>query len=782
VLLGALAIGAYYLLPTDGVAASLLYDGIGAVSALTMAVVTRLRRPERPAMWYLFAGGELTWVVGDLTYSYYQFGLHRQPFPSIADVFYLTAYLPMIAGLIVMIRQRGGRHDRVGFLDAGIVAAGLGLVLWTLLMRPIVLDAGLPLLDKGISLAYPFADLAMLALTARLLTTPGARTTSYRLIIGAVLLLFASDIGFSLLTALSSYSGGIVDAGWMASYVVWTAAVLHPSAGHRAGSAGSGSGSGTPGASGPVGASGAVAADASTGGWRQRIGLTVLVLTALAFPGLLLAEGRFAGGRVDWQGLGVGGTVLVCLVLGRALAQTRQLRRFAMHDDLTGLANRRLLRQRLRAVTPAAQLVLLDLDDFKVVNDRLGHAAGDEVLTAVADRLRAAVAPIGPAATVARLGGDEFAVLLPQADDATTDALVGRVLAALHEPVPVGGADILVRVSAGAAADGGVGGLLRRADLAMYAAKTGGLTYARYAPELDEDAMSAARLAAELREALDRGEFRLVYQPIVTLPTGELTAVEALVRWDRPAPGDPVGPGEFIPAAEDSGLIVELGDWVLREACRQGAEWRRRLGAAAPSRISVNVSPRQLREPGFAGRLAAILAGTGLPAASLAVEVTETAVFDSEPALRALHAIHDLGVRIALDDFGTGQSSLTLLQTCPADILKVDKSFIDNVTAAGRHAVIASSLISISEGLGLIAVAEGVETTAQADHLFRLGYRLAQGYHFGRPVPPQEITATLREPATAQAAAPHAAAGSAPTGLEDAWTVRNLRRHLVQND
>jgi EAL domain-containing protein (putative c-di-GMP-specific phosphodiesterase class I) len=274
--------------------------------------------------------------------------------------------------------------------------------------------------------------------------------------------------------------------------------------------------------------------------------------------------------------------------------------------------------------------------------------------------------------------------------------------------------------------------IMRRADVAMYAAKERRGRALRYRPDLDERAAEDARLGAQLRIALDTGQLRLVYQPIVELPEGRIVAVETLVRWDHPELGE-VGPATFIPFTERSGLIVELGAWVLRTACAQAQRWRTTLGEHAPKRISVNVSPRQLTEPGFADMVIATLGETGLPAPCLAVEVTETAVFTGGKAIDALHELHRHGVRIALDDFGTGYSSLGLLQTVPVDILKVDKSFVDGIAVAGRESVIARALIGVSAGLGLTAVAEGVETAEQADELYRMGYRYAQGFYFGRP-------------------------------------------------
>ncbi|MFC4069487.1 putative bifunctional diguanylate cyclase/phosphodiesterase, partial [Actinoplanes subglobosus] len=276
--------------------------------------------------------------------------------------------------------------------------------------------------------------------------------------------------------------------------------------------------------------------------------------------------------------------------------------------------------------------------------------------------------------------------------------------------------------------------LIRRADTARYAAKAAGGRLVEYTPELDERAEAAEQLGADLRHSLDDGHFQVFYQPIIDLRDERTVAVEALVRWTHPVRG-PVSPTTFIPVAEDNGLIVELGEWIMRTACRQLATWRSTLGADAPLYISVNVSPRQLSEPGFPAVLLAILAETGLEPAALLVEVTETAIFGGGTAIEAVETLHRAGIRIALDDFGTGHSSLGLLRTVPVDVLKVDKSFVDEIIEPGRRAVIVDALIHVCTGLDLRAVAEGVETAEQADYLRKLGYHYAQGYHFGRPAP-----------------------------------------------
>ncbi|WP_197287025.1 putative bifunctional diguanylate cyclase/phosphodiesterase [Planomonospora sphaerica] len=454
----------------------------------------------------------------------------------------------------------------------------------------------------------------------------------------------------------------------------------------------------------------------------------------------------------------------------RDITETRrvqdQLVHQASHDGLTGLANRTLFAERATEALDGAEghavaLALVDLDDFKGVNDRLGHAVGDALLVAVADRLRACVRPHD---TVARLGGDEFAVLMPDVSADEAGAIAGRIITELGAPVGAAGHNLLVRASVGLAGgrpdDDAPGDaprmdaseLLRRADVAMYAAKEQGKSrYARYAETMDTCAVEHARLGAELQRALTSDELFLLYQPVVTLPDGELSGVEALVRWRHPERGL-VSPAEFIPVAERNGMIVQLGAQVLREACRQMADWRRRYGDAAPARIGVNVSARQLREPTFPQTVADVLTDTGLEPGDLLLEITETAVFDGGPALQAVRAVRELGVHVALDDFGTGHSSLGLLRTCPVDVLKVDKSFVDGVTGTAEQSAIATSLAQIARALRLRTVAEGVETEAQARRLYQLGYRLAQGFHFARPLPAEEIDDLLavREAANAE--------------------------------
>jgi diguanylate cyclase (GGDEF)-like protein len=722
---GVLAAGGYYLLPHGGLAANLLYNTVGLLSCLMIPLGVRLFRPARPAMWYWFAAGQTAWVCGDLVWEYYQYVLHEEPYPSAADWFYLSAYPMLVVALALLTRRRRG-GDLAGLVDPAIVAIGIGLVFWVFVMHPIAAGTTASTLERIIGVAYPAGDALLLAMLARLFTAAGRRSPSARLLSLAALLMLAADVVYSLISLHSESDGGsLLDLGWLLSYVCWAAAALHPSMRW-------------------TGTTPSRPSEARVGPSR----LVLLAVCSLLAPALLFVPG-IGGNAVDRLAIAVAAVLLFVLVVLRMSGfvsqvqhQADQLKDLAMADDLTGLANRRRLEQGLRDGLAAGpvQVALLDLDDFKKVNDALGHAVGDRLLVTVGERLLLAA---GPDALVARMGGDEFAVLLTGVPAGTADDTVARLAGSLREPVHADGHDLLVGASIGVADGTGTDDpveVLRRADVAMYAAKTAGDTHRRHTADLDDTADEQARLGAELRTALDAGQFRMVYQPIVELPYGRLRAVEALVRWDHPQRGE-ITPDSFVPAAEHNGLIVELGEWILRTACAQLVAWLADWGPQAPERISVNVSARQLAQPGFAVVVARALADTGLPAGRLTVEVTETAVFGGGQALYTLNELHDLGIRIALDDFGTGHSSLGLLQTVPVDVLKVDKSFVDNITMAGRHAVIATALIRVSEGLGLTAVAEGVETAEQAAELYRLGYQLAQGYHFGRPAAQPDFTA-----------------------------------------
>ncbi|WP_433290896.1 putative bifunctional diguanylate cyclase/phosphodiesterase [Actinoplanes sp. CA-030573] len=466
-------------------------------------------------------------------------------------------------------------------------------------------------------------------------------------------------------------------------------------------------------------------------------------------------------GDRDTLVVAVAAVALTGLVVWRQVAAFREnahlldrLDHSATHDALTGLPNRALFHDRLAAALDPARpgrpvsVALIDLDDFKTVNDTLGHGAGDALLIAVAARLSAAVRP---GDTVARLGGDEFVVLLDNVTGADAENTARRMIAALAEPVLADGHDLLVRASIGIATGrGGDHGadLLRRADIAMYAAKNvSGSAYQHYRAGMANAVADTAATGAQLQRALADEQLYLEYQPIVHLADGRLRGVEALVRWAHPTRGV-IPPADFIPVAERTGLIVPLGDWVLRTACAQLTDWTLRYGTDAPGILNVNVTARQLSDPGFADRVAATLSETGVAATRLTLEITETTAVElnAGSAVATLHTLREMGVRIALDDFGTGQSTLTLLHELPVDQLKLDRSFTQGTTS-GQRDTMPAAVIALARAVDLDIVAEGVETADQATRLTALGYHHAQGYHFARPLSADQLTGMLATPA-----------------------------------
>ncbi|RLV48119.1 EAL domain-containing protein [Nocardioides mangrovicus] len=427
----------------------------------------------------------------------------------------------------------------------------------------------------------------------------------------------------------------------------------------------------------------------------------------------------------------------------------------ALHDALTGLANRRLftdrlshaLRRRRREGDVGSLVVLfLDLDDFKIVNDSRGHHVGDELLTTFAERLRATTRG---GDTVARFGGDEFAVLMEDVDVLVAREVAERIVAGFAEPILAGHQEIQVAASIGlaVAVPGEVTGedVMRNADVAMYWAKDRGKgTIAVYDADLHADALARLELQSELAHAVDHDELRLHFQPNVDLESGRIVAFEALVRWQHPTRGL-VPPAAFVPIAEQSGLDVPMGSWVLREACRSAQEHLN--GPGEPVGITVNVTARQIADPGFVELVTAIVAETGLDPRRLELEITEsTLLADREETVRRLGVLRERGIWVAVDDFGTGYSSLSYLSDLPVDVLKIDKSFVDQITLDGGPLV--DAIVSLAGSLRLLPVAEGVETAEQAWRLRRAGCRIGQGFLWSKPVPLAEATELLQNELT----------------------------------
>jgi len=425
-----------------------------------------------------------------------------------------------------------------------------------------------------------------------------------------------------------------------------------------------------------------------------------------------------------------------------------ELERLALYDPLTGLPNRALFGDRLRHVLArrdrdsATAVYFLDLDRFKRINDSLGHGAGDEVLREVAERLAAVVRPED---TVARFGGDEFTVLCESVGGVLEAVTIAdRLQRPLRQPLRAGGAELRLSASIGVALveadDNGDGQhLIEDADAAMYRAKErGGARTELFDSAMRDNAVSAMRIEQELQRALEQGELRVYYQPGVDLATGQVVGAEALVRWEHPERGL-IAPDRFLGVAEETGLIVPLGMWVLGETCRHLAEWQSRP-ETAHLHLSVNLSARELTHPDLVSSVLGCVRESGVDPHSLTIEVTEsTAMVDGDSGFRALRDLSSEGIRVAIDDFGTGYSSLEQLRRMPVDIVKVDRSFVSGMAADSTDREIVAAVVGMGRALKLCVVAEGVETPEQAELLRELGCDIGQGYLYAKPLPAAEM-------------------------------------------
>jgi diguanylate cyclase (GGDEF)-like protein/PAS domain S-box-containing protein len=472
-------------------------------------------------------------------------------------------------------------------------------------------------------------------------------------------------------------------------------------------------------------------------------------------------DGRWLHVESLWSDLSldpnVGGIVMNTRDISERKLFEQQLQHQAFHDSITGLANRALFRdrvehslQRQQRDGRAAAVLFMDIDDFKTVNDSLGHAAGDQVLRVVGDQINSS---IRAGDTAARLGGDEFAVLLEDADYGRAVEVAERIMDSLVTPVRVDGKDLSVRVSIGIAiGDDDLKGaraaddLLRNADMAMYTAKNQGKSrFQLFEPTMHDRALHRLELKADLQRAVENEEFTLYYQPILVLQTGEVSGFEALIRWNHPRRGL-VQPLEFIPLAEETGLIIPIGRWVLSQACRQGVWLREQSSPNRPLSVAVNLSARQLQHSELVAEVRTALEESGLEPSSLILEITETVMMhDMDMSIARLTELKGLGVRLAVDDFGTGYSSLNYLRQFPVDILKVDRSFIGGINAGGEEAALTDAIITLANTLGLSPVAEGIERSEQQRKLLELQCELGQGFLFAKPLPPEELVRYLDE-------------------------------------
>jgi diguanylate cyclase (GGDEF)-like protein len=705
--------------------------GLGAMLALLLGPRWQHAEPRRP--WTFLGIASALFLIGALARSQAKDVEGAAAF--VPDLFTLPGYFFMIAGLIVLLRARGG-VERHAIIDGLIVWVGAAVPTLLLLSLP---AAGIRGRSASVSLTagiYPLVDTVLVLLLVNLAFTTAIRKPSYLLLIGTMILLLGGDLWYAIegVNGKLAPSNQWMDFPFLLGFVLIGTAALHPSV---------------------VDLSRATPLPVQAWSWRR----LVLVIPAIAVPFVLTA---FTKGSTKTGGavLGIGGAIIVTLLFVRAISAVssyavaqRRYQHQATHDQLTGLPNRSMLAshvdQLLLGGTPRGSWVwvyFLDLDGFKLVNDSWGHAAGDQLIAELGRRLRHMVPP---EAMVARVGGDEFVIAYV---GGRTDAahLADRVLEIFSEPLRMRGAEVIISTSVGIAASlpeptasGNAEALMRDADTAMYQAKAEGPgNWVVFDSSMHDRVRERVEIELALRQALVSGQLRLVYQPIVDLVTGRIQGAEALARWDHPTRGA-VSPEAFIPVAEDTGLITRIGRWVLDESLSQLARWRKDGTVGDGFWISINVSPRQLRDPTLPATLSKMLIYCEIPPHCVVLEITESVVIDASAVTsKVLFDLRGMGIRIVVDDFGTGYSALGYLRRHPVTGVKVDRAFVRGLGVSAEDEEIVRAVVAMTSALNLSVVAEGVETTTQQEVLASLGVPFGQGKLWGPAVPPHDFRAT----------------------------------------
>ncbi|MGQ0659085.1 MAG: putative bifunctional diguanylate cyclase/phosphodiesterase [Chromatiales bacterium] len=818
--------------------------------------------------WTLIAVSFVFYWLGNQTWNIYESILKIEPWPSLADAFWLLFYPIIFAGLIQLSEPLHGRREQVKFaLDAATVMVAGTALIWYFVLSSIPIDPEQSALEVSILMAYPVGDLLLAFGTiCVLLKRQAARhNPAILLILIGQAVVFTGDMLFLVQTAEGTYeTGGMVDV----CFLVWFAFMILAS---HVQHVRSGSVEPTdfirrpypfrlsPYVAVVAGYALLVYDHIARGGYSFHVPLiTAVVLSFLIIVRQILAareiaalhaqqaqrkaeerftslvkhssdmvlvtdpdgmirlatqavervlgweaatlvgshlaallhhddvpamqqfcrqaastpgvtapvEWRFRNQNGTWQNAevigsnllhdgSVGGLVLNCRDITERKLLEEQLKHLAFHDPLTLLANRNLLNDRLQRALASAEtsdllvaVMFVDLDNFKKINDSLGHDMGDELLVTVAERFNRA---IRPSDTVARLGGDEFAILLEDARSAEDVMLLARrLIETMKAPIDLGTKRITVTGSVGIAiASKGERAqeLMRNADVAMYRAKGKSRgSYELFEAKMHTKLVESMEVELDLRNALQRGEFVLNYQPIIDLRSNHVVGMETLVRWRHPQRGL-VPPAAFIPIAEESDLIINIGRWVLFETCLQGRVWQDTLPPEDLQHLAVNISGHQLQQPGFVEEVSRILLQTGVNPKTLVLELTESVVMqDVQVTLAKLRALKELGVSLAMDDFGTGYSSLSYLHQFPFDILKIDRSFINQIGDASGSNALVRTIVALGQTLGLKMVAEGIESPAELAELKHLGCAYGQGFLFGKPGTAEEASATLASP------------------------------------
>jgi diguanylate cyclase (GGDEF)-like protein len=734
--------------------------------------------------WSFLALSYMVYSLGDVIWAILEVGLKQTPYPSAADWFYVSYYPIFLAGILLLPVRRFSRTQWIkSVLDAAIILLVAGMGMWIFIINPTIADAtGEPLINIILSVLYPTGDILIMVAILRILywQQKDQRNTAILLIAASGALTIFVDCIFSLQTLTDTYvSGSILDLGWLASYYLIMLAGMWEVR---------------------------YAGNVKKGRQRPAAGENqVRWITYFPYIWIMAAYGLLIYSPshelpigilslITWVGLLVGLVLMRQLItleentrltggLQRALVEGQQqeaalarsnlalgeeievrkriemqLQHDAFHDPLTSLPNRVLYMDRLMRSLEYAKrhedytfsVLFMDLDHFKMINDSLGHPFGDKLLMAVSKQLRGCIRSTD---TIARFGGDEFIFLIEDGHGSNEiTEIATRILETVSTPFEIDGKEVQVSASLGIVHNDHsylhAEELVQDADIAMYRAKAQSKgSFKLFKAEMRKQVLNRLELENELRVALEQNEFELYYQPIIKLTSGQISGFEALIRWRHPQRGL-VLPGEFIPVAEESGLLNKIGSWVLKEACRQSYEWQMRYPMEPPLAISVNVSSSQIYKPDFADQVIQICNKSGLPGESLKLEITESTYLNSpEETIRLFTQLRTLGIEILIDDFGTGYSSLSYLQRYPVNALKIDQSFISQVSRRNQEGIV-TTIISLAHKMGIATIAEGVESREQLECLMDLGCDYAQGFLLDKPLQHSEAEERLKRTTT----------------------------------
>lgn len=718
------------------------------VAAATILLSVLATTPARPRSWLFLAVALVAAALGSTLQA------EAHAYTTAASVGFVVGSVGVAAAMLGFTSPARPDQDRLAWLDSTIGLVSLATLAYQFLVQPYV-DAGARPSAVAAAAALPALDLGLAALVLRLRDRRPRSSVSLTVLVGALCTAIASDTVVGLATISGQYRPGSAwDTFSFVSYLALGTAVLHPSM--------------------------TVVGLPASGAAPSRVPALVVLLPAGAVVPALSVAAALGWLHLDLRLAAFAGVVLFLLAMMRAIDLLARTERASLHDTLTGLANLRRFRQELARSAdlprgPGALLAMLDLDDFKTINDTYGHTVGDAFLVEVANRLTAA---LPPDLLVARFGGDEFGVLAvgAQADPAWLADRIGRqIVSAFAEPFTLEGLSLPLTASVGLAVSSDVGALERLqidADIAMYGAKgAGGATHRVYTPELREQVLGRHALAGELGDALRHpGPCGLwvAYQPLLAVDGGGLVSLEALVRWRHPSRG-PLTPAEFLPVAEQAGLSVRVDEFVLATALHQLAAWSRTDEELAGVRLAVNMSAASLSRPDLVTHVLGQLEAAGVDPRRLVLELTEQAAVPGDVELtHALRQLADVGIELAIDDFGTGYSSLHYLERFPVAVLKLDRTLIDAVDT--RPSRLLAAVSSLAQSLGLVLVAEGVERPGQLAAVRELRIPVAQGFLFSPGLPASQVPAWVRGPGARLTRRVESAAAGAPAAQDGALT------------